>query len=59
MSITSFKVDGLNVQVDGDPQMPLLYALRDDLQMNNPKFGCGLAQCGACTVQLTGVPVGS
>ncbi len=59
MYITSFKVDGLNVQVDGDPQMPLLYALRDDLQMNNPKFGCGVAQCGACTVQLNGVPIRS
>ncbi len=39
--------------------MPLLYALRDDLGMNNPRFGCGLAQCGACTVLLNGEPVRS
>ena len=34
-----------------DPDMPLLYALRDDLGLSNPRFGCGLGQCGACTVQ--------
>ncbi len=39
--------------------MPLLYALRNDLGLNNPKFGCGLAQCGACTVHLDGQPVRS
>ena len=55
MSTTTFKVDGQNVKIDGDPQMPLLYALRDELGLNNPKFGCGLAQCGACTVHLNGV----
>ena len=59
MSTTSFKVDGQSVKIDGDPQMPLLYALRDELGMNNPKFGCGLAQCGACTVLLNGEPVRS
>lgn len=42
------------IQVD-DPDMPLLYALRDELGLNNPHFGCGLAQCGACTVHLNGV----
>src|SRR5579862_8435128 len=44
------------VEVD-DPGMPLLYALRDELGMNNPRFGCGLGQCGACTVLLDGKPV--
>lgn len=42
------------IKVD-DPDMPLLYALRDELGLNNPHFGCGLAQCGACTVHLNGV----
>jgi aerobic-type carbon monoxide dehydrogenase small subunit (CoxS/CutS family) len=43
MALTPFQVDGKSVQIDSDPQMPLLYALRDDLKLNNPKFGCGLA----------------
>ena len=46
------------VEVD-DPGMPLLYALRDDLGLNNPRFGCGLGQCGACTVHIDGVAVRS
>jgi aerobic-type carbon monoxide dehydrogenase small subunit (CoxS/CutS family) len=46
------------VEVD-DPGMPLLYALRDELGMNNPRFGCGLGQCGACTVHLDGVAMRS
>jgi nicotinate dehydrogenase subunit A len=45
------------IEVD-DPDMPLLYALRDDLGFNNPRFGCGLGQCGACTVHI-GRPVRS
>ena len=45
--------------VDADPDMPLLYALRNDLGLNNPHFGCGLAQCGACTVHLDGQPIRS
>lgn len=59
MAITQFNVDGKGVKIDGDPAMPLLYALRDDLNLKNPKFGCGLAQCGACTVQLDGQPIRS
>src|SRR6478672_9781715 len=62
----SLVVDGKAQSVDADPAMPLLYALRDDLKLNNPKFGCGRAQCGACTVHVNGVatrscvtPVGS
>ena len=47
-----------NVEVD-DPDMPLLYALRNELGLNNPHFGCGLAQCGACTLLLDGVPTRS
>jgi nicotinate dehydrogenase subunit A len=53
------KVDGKTHQVEADPSTPLLYVLRDDLQMRNPKFGCGMAQCGACTVQIDGKPVRS
>ncbi len=59
MTQYKFKVDGKPVSVDADPEMPLLYALRGDLGMHNPKFGCGLAQCGACTVHLNGEPVRS
>jgi aerobic-type carbon monoxide dehydrogenase small subunit (CoxS/CutS family) len=42
-----------------DPDMPLLYALRDELGLDNPRFGCGLAQCGACTVHVDGTPTRS
>jgi aerobic-type carbon monoxide dehydrogenase small subunit (CoxS/CutS family) len=59
MASLKFAVDGKPVTVNADPKMPLLYALRDDLKMTNPHFGCGLAQCGACTVHLNGEPVRS
>ncbi len=57
MATFRFTVDGKRVAVNAEPEMPLLYALRNDLGMNNPHFGCGLAQCGACTVHLNGEPV--
>ena len=50
MARASLKVNGKAHVVDVDPECPLLYVLRDDLQLNNPRFGCGLGQCGACTV---------
>jgi len=52
-------VNGTTHTIDADPDMPLLYALRNDLGLNNPHFGCGLAQCGACTVHLNGEAVRS
>jgi len=50
----SLTVDGTRREVEADADMPLLYALRGDLALKGPKFGCGLAQCGACTVILNG-----
>ena len=56
-----FKLDvnGQTHEVNADPEMPLLYALRNDVGLNNPHFGCGLAQCGACTVHVDGQPTRS
>ncbi len=51
----SINVNGKTVEVDADPQTPLLWALRDHLGMTGTKFGCGIAQCGACTVHIDGV----
>lgn len=59
MPPVKFKVDGKPASVDAPADMPLLYALRGDLGLDNPKFGCGLAQCGACTVHLEGQPARS
>jgi nicotinate dehydrogenase subunit A len=49
-------VNGVQHTVEADPSTPLLYVLRDELGLNGAKFGCGLAQCGACTVQIEGEP---
>src|ERR1044071_159655 len=50
MSVFTLKVNGRSHSVDVDPATPLLYVLSDDLELRGPKFGCGLGQCGACTV---------
>ena len=50
----ALNVNGKTHSVEADPDMPLLYALRNDLGLNNPHFGCGVAQCGACTVHVDG-----
>ncbi|HTM10620.1 MAG TPA: (2Fe-2S)-binding protein [Verrucomicrobiae bacterium] len=54
MAKISLKVNGQSRAVDVDPAMPLLYVLRNDFKLNGPKFGCGLGQCGACTVVMNG-----
>jgi|SRR5581483_2168399 len=55
----SLTVNGSNRQVSASPDTPLLYVLRNDLKLQGPRFGCGLAQCGACTVHIAGEPVRS
>ena len=59
MARITLDVNGKSHTIDADPDMPLLYALRNDLGLNNPHFGCGLAQCGACTVHLNGAAIRS
>ena len=59
MAPISLKVNGHVYAVDVDPETPLLYVLSDELQLRGPKFGCGLAQCGACTVMIQGEAVRS
>ncbi|PYV67386.1 MAG: (2Fe-2S)-binding protein [Acidobacteria bacterium] len=59
MAAVSLKVNGHVHTVDADPQTPLLYVLSDDLQLRGPKFGCGLGQCGTCTVIIDGRAVRS
>ena len=55
MSVVSLRVNGATHEVEIDPSTPLLYVLRNDLGVRGPRFGCGLAQCGACTVIIDGV----
>ena len=59
MSMVTLKVNGKNHTLDLDPSTPLLYILSDDLALNGPKFGCGLAQCGSCTVIANGQAIRS
>ena len=55
----TLNVNGKTHQVDAEPEMPLLWVLREIIGLTGTKYGCGIAQCGACTVHLEGVPVRS
>ena len=55
----SFELNGSKVTFDGDPNMPLLWYVRDELNLTGSKFGCGVGMCGACTMHLNGQPVRS
>jgi isoquinoline 1-oxidoreductase alpha subunit len=57
--MVTLSVNGTPHRVDADPDMPLLWALRDHLNLTGTKFGCGIAQCGACTVHVDGMPLRS
>lgn len=59
MALFNLSVNGKNVEVDVDPDTPVLWVLRDHLNLVGTKYGCGIAQCGACTVHLNGVAVRS
>ena len=59
MAVMNFKVNGRVQSVDVDPATPLLYVLSDDLELRGPKFGCGLGQCGSCTVIVKGQAIRS
>ena len=54
-----FRVNGTDQELDIEPDMPLLWALRDEIGLTGTKFGCGIAACGACTVHVNGAPVRS
>ncbi|WP_279357025.1 (2Fe-2S)-binding protein [Methylobacterium indicum] len=55
--MTKLTLNGRTYEVEADPEMPLLWAIRDHLNLTGTKYGCGIAQCGACTVHLDGQPV--
>jgi len=57
--MVSLRVNGVSHEIDIDPATPLLYVLRNDLNLRGPRFGCGLAQCGSCTVLIDGIAVRS
>jgi isoquinoline 1-oxidoreductase alpha subunit len=59
MAQYSLKVNGKTFKVEADPQMPLLWVLRDNLGLTGSKYGCGIGQCGACTVHINGEPMRS
>ncbi len=59
MSVVKLHVNGSTHEVDVDPSTPLLFVLRNDLGLHGPRFGCGLGQCGCCTVQMGGAAVRS
>jgi aerobic-type carbon monoxide dehydrogenase small subunit (CoxS/CutS family) len=59
MSLVTLRVNGQSHEVDIEPATPLLYVLRNDLNLSGPRFGCGLAQCGACTVIVDGAAIRS
>jgi isoquinoline 1-oxidoreductase alpha subunit len=54
--MATFSLNGKSVAVDVDPDTPLLWVIRDELKLTGTKYGCGIAQCGACTVHLDGQP---
>ena len=59
MPVVSLNVNGHAHQVEVDPETPLLWVIRDDIGLTGTKFGCGVAQCGACTVHVDGQPMRS